>query len=65
MFVSRRIAQDLIESGALVEVRVDLGFVDHKTCINVLQACKLFKPLIDWPCVVERRWKLKIKLFVI
>ena len=65
MLVSRRITQDLIESGSLVDVRGDIGFVDHKTCIYVLQACKLFKPLIDWPCVVERCWRLKIKLCVI
>ena len=37
MLVSRRITQELIESGSLVEVRGDLGFVNHKTCINVLQ----------------------------
>ena len=37
MLVSRRITQELIESGSLVEVRGELGFVGRKTCINVLQ----------------------------
>ena len=37
MLVSRRITQELIESGSLVEVRGELGFVARKTCINVLQ----------------------------
>ena len=37
MLVSRRITQELIESGSLVEVRGELGFVGLKTCINVLQ----------------------------
>ena len=37
MLVSRRITQELIESGSLLEVRGELGFVGRKTCINVLQ----------------------------
>lgn len=37
MLVSRRITQELIESGSLVEVRGELGFVSRKTCINILQ----------------------------
>lgn len=35
--VSRRITQELIESGSLVEMRGNLGFVKRKTCINILQ----------------------------
>ena len=37
MLVSRRITQELIESGSLLEVRGELGFVSRKTCINILQ----------------------------
>ena len=37
MLVSRRVTQELIESGSLVEVRGELGFIGRKTCINVLQ----------------------------
>jgi hypothetical protein len=37
MLVSRRITQELIEAGSLLEVRGELGFVSRKTCINILQ----------------------------
>ena len=37
MLVSRRITQELIEAGSMLEVRGELGFVSRKTCINVLQ----------------------------
>ena len=37
MLVSRRITQELIESGSLLAVRGELGFVSRKTCINILQ----------------------------
>ena len=37
MLVSRRITQELIEAGSLVEVRGELGFVTRKTCISILQ----------------------------
>jgi len=37
MLVSRRITQELIETGSLLEVRGELGFVSRKTCINILQ----------------------------
>lgn len=37
MLVSRRITQELIETGSLVEVRGELGFVSRRTCINILQ----------------------------
>lgn len=37
MLVSRRITQELIETGSLLAVRGELGFVSRKTCINILQ----------------------------
>jgi hypothetical protein len=37
MLVSRRITQELIETGSLVEVRGELGFVTRRTCISILQ----------------------------
>ena len=37
MLVSRRITQELIEAGSLVEVRGELGFVTRKTCISILK----------------------------
>ncbi len=37
MLVSRRITQELIEAGSLLEVRGELGFVSRKICRNILQ----------------------------
>ena len=37
LLVSRRITQELIEAGSLVEVRGELGFVSQRTCTSILQ----------------------------
>ena len=37
MLVSRRITQELIEAGSLLQVRGELGFVSRKTCRSILQ----------------------------